>query len=253
MYLLYVDESGDTGLNGSPTNYFALSGLVVHELRWHETLERIIQFRRDLRTRYGLKLREEIHSAEIIHKPGDLRRIAKSLRLRMLRDVLDFQANLPDVNIINVVVDKTNKPPTYNVFEVAWETIIQRFHNTLSYRNFPGPQNPQDKGLIIVDKTEVKRLRDLRRRMGRFNPVPNLGGPGYRPIPVTTIVEDAIHRDSKHSFFIQMVDVNAYFLMQKYTPCSYVKKQGGKNYFDRLTPVLCRVASRTNVLGIVER
>jgi len=113
--------------------------------------------------------------------------------------------------------------------------------------------SPQDKGLIIVDKTEVKRLRDLRRRMGRFNPVPNLGGPGYRPIPVTTIVEDAVHRDSKHSLFIQLVDVNAYLLMQKYAPYKYVKKQGGKNYLDRLTPVLCTVASRTNPLRIVER
>lgn len=179
MYLLYVDESGDTGLTGSPTNYFALSGFVVHELRWHETLERILQFRSDLRRRYGLKLREEIHSAEMMHKPGNLARIAKSLRLRLLRDILDFQANLPDVNIINVIVNKTNKPPGYDVFETAWETMIQRFHNTLSYRNFPGPQNPQDNGLLVVDKTEVKRLRDLRRRMGRFNPVPNLGGPGY--------------------------------------------------------------------------
>ncbi len=253
MYLLYVDESGDTGLTGSPTNYFALSGFVVHELRWHATLESIMQFRRDLRRRYGLKLREEIHSAEMLHKPGKLSRIAKSLRLRLLRDILDFQANLPDVNIINVIVNKTNKPPDYDVFETAWETMIQRFHNTLSYRNFPGPQNPQDNGLLVVDKTEVKRLRDLRRRMGRFNPVPNLGAPGYRPIPVTTIVEDAVHRDSLHSFFIQMVDVNAYFLMQKYAPCKYIKKQGGKNYFDRLLPVLCTVASRTNVLGIVER
>jgi len=253
MYLIYVDESGDTGLNGSPTNYFALSGFVVHELRWHETLERMIQFRKDLRARYGLKLREEIHSAEILHKPGDLRRIAKSLRLRMLRDVLDFQATLPDVNLINVIIDKANKPPNFDVFEAAWETIIQRFHNTLSYKNFPGPQNPQDKGLIIVDKTEEKRLRDLKRRMGKFNPVPNLGGPGYRPIPVTTIVEDAVHRNSMHSFFIQMVDVNAYFLMQKYAPSKYIKKQGAKNYFDRLAPVLCTVASRTNLLGIVER
>jgi hypothetical protein len=33
MYLLYVDESGDVGLDGSPGRYFALSGFVVHELR----------------------------------------------------------------------------------------------------------------------------------------------------------------------------------------------------------------------------
>ena len=46
MYFLYADESGDVGLNNSPTNYFCLSGFVVHELRWHETLEldfRVVQ------------------------------------------------------------------------------------------------------------------------------------------------------------------------------------------------------------------
>jgi len=33
LYLLYVDESGDTGLTGSQSRYFILSGFVVHELR----------------------------------------------------------------------------------------------------------------------------------------------------------------------------------------------------------------------------
>ena len=32
MFLMYVDESGDAGLVGSPTRYFVLTGLVVHEL-----------------------------------------------------------------------------------------------------------------------------------------------------------------------------------------------------------------------------
>ena len=62
MYLLYVDESGDSGLHCSPSRYFALSGFVVHELRWHETLESIINFRKHLRDTYGLKLREELHA-----------------------------------------------------------------------------------------------------------------------------------------------------------------------------------------------
>lgn len=33
MYLMYVDESGDSGLLGSPTRYFVVSGIVLHELR----------------------------------------------------------------------------------------------------------------------------------------------------------------------------------------------------------------------------
>jgi hypothetical protein len=48
MYLIYVDESGDPGMVGSPAHYFILSGLVVHELRWLSMLGAIVAFRRHL-------------------------------------------------------------------------------------------------------------------------------------------------------------------------------------------------------------
>jgi hypothetical protein len=53
---MYVDESGDTGLrrSGSPTRYFALSGIVVHESRWRDFLEALIAFGKVLRNVYGL-------------------------------------------------------------------------------------------------------------------------------------------------------------------------------------------------------
>lgn len=253
MYLLYVDESGDVGLTGSPSRYFALSGFVVHELRWHETLEAIIEFRKLLRDTYGLKLREELHASHYIHKPASLARIPKSIRLKILREVIDFEATLPDISILNVVVDKQRKPAAFDVFNVAWETLIQRFHNTISHKNFPGPQNPDDHGLLIVDETEEKKLRNISRRMRRYNPVPSLVGPGTRPVLITTLVEDAVHRNSLHSYFIQLSDVNAYFLYQKLSPCGYIKRKGAKNYFTRLRPVLCTVASRTDPDGIVVR
>lgn len=253
MYFLYADESGDVGTNGSPGQYFCLSGFVVHELRWHDTLDELIKFRRYLRSRYGFKLREEIHAAEFMHKPGDLARIPKSLRLKILRDTIDFQANLPDVSIINVIVDKATKPVGADIFEIAWTTLIQRFHNTLSRKNFPGPQNPDDRGMLVVDRTEEVKLRGLSRRMRRYNPVPKAYGNGAFALPITTLVEDAVHRDSAHSYFIQLADVNAYFLKQRYHPCKYVQRKGARNYFNRLGPALCTVASRTNPEGIVER
>ena len=61
MYLMYVDESGDTGLVNSPTRYFCLSGIVVHELRWQTTLAQLVIFRRRMRDIFGLLMREEIH------------------------------------------------------------------------------------------------------------------------------------------------------------------------------------------------
>src|SRR3546814_3824644 len=40
------------------------------------------------------------------------------------------------------------------------------FPYTTLFRS-PGPQNPDDKGLLIVDQTEEKRLRGISRRMRR--------------------------------------------------------------------------------------
>ena len=251
MYFLYVDESGDTGLRGSPARYFILSGFVVHELRWHQTLEEIIIFRRTLRERYGLKLREELHAAHFLHKPGDLARIRKDIRLRIIREVVDFQAGLPDVNVLNVLVDKSRKPPDYNVFEKAWTVMIQRFENTISHRNFQGPQNPQDHGLLIVDRTDEPKLRNLARRLRRYNPVPNIGGVGYRQLRIRTFVEDPVHRDSLHSYFIQLADVNAYCLLQREHPNGYFLRKGARSFFNRLGPVLCKVASSSDPHGIV--
>jgi hypothetical protein len=42
MYIMYVDESGDTGRFRSPTRYFALASIVVHEDRWREFINRVI-------------------------------------------------------------------------------------------------------------------------------------------------------------------------------------------------------------------
>lgn len=251
MYLLYVDESGDTGMVNTQTRYFVLSGLVVHELRWNQTLDSVLVFRQTLRVKYGLKLREEIHAAHFMHRPKKVARIAKHRLLLLLHDVLDFEAALPDVSILNVIVDKHSKRPDYDVFDKAWTALIQRFENTISHRNFPGPQNPEDYGLVIVDKTDEKKLRNLARRMRRYSPIPSISGVGYRHIPISKVLEDPVHRDSLHSYFVQLADVNAYFLLQKDQPCGYIRRKGARRYFDRLNPVLCTVASQTDPQGIV--
>ena len=251
MYLLYADESGDTGHLPGSTPFFAISGLIVHELRWRDTLTAIVSFRKELRDRYGLKLREEIHAHQLVQKPKELARIPKSLRARLLRDVLDFESALRDVSVLNVIVNKTKKPYTYDVFDNAWRAFIQRFHNTIERRNFPGPCNPDERGMVIVDNTNEGKLRLLTRKMGAYNPVPSRYGNSTRQMPITTIIEDAVHRDSAHSYFVQLCDVNAYFLYQKHAPSSYIRDKGMRNMFNRLEPVLCKHASLTDPQGIV--
>ncbi len=240
---MYVDESGDIGLDNSPSRFFILTGLVVHELRWQANLDQIVGFRRRMRIVYGLKLREELHASHFINKPGDLRRIKRNERLGIIRALATELSTMQDINLINVVVDKQGKPPDFDVFGKAWQALIQRFENTIRNGNFPGPANPAEKGLIFPDRTDDKKLRLLLRKMRHYNPIPSkFGYGGYRQMPLSHIVEDPNFKDSRDSYFIQAVDLAAYLLQQQLAPNSYMKKVGGQNYFSRLDPVLCKVA-----------
>ena len=254
MYLMYVDESGDSGLTNSPTRYFALTGLVIHELRWKDYLDQIIEFRRQLKIKFGLKLREELHASAMINHPGELVRIKRNDRLTIIRKYAEFMATMTDISLINILVDKQGKPSTYDIFESAWKALIQRFENTIARRNFPGPANADDKGMIFSDNSDNKKITGLLRQMRYYNPVPHmqsLGFPGYRNITVTRLVEDPNFRDSKYSYFIQTVDIAAFLLYQHVNPSGYIRKKGGRKYFERLDPILCKVASKADLRGIV--
>jgi len=253
MFLMYVDESGDCGLQNTPSRHFVLTGLVVHELRWQSCLDQMIAFRQQIRSQFHLKLREEIHAARMISRPGDLVRIARNDRLTILRLFTNLLASLSDFNVINVVVDKQRKGPSYDVFGNAWTALIQRFENTVSRHNFRGPANPDERGMLLPDHTDDKKLTLLLRQMRRYNPVPHRLelGVGYRNLPLTQIIEDPSFRNSDHSYFIQATDLCAFLIYQHLTPSRYMHKTGAHRYFLRLQPILCTAASSNDPLGIV--
>ena len=254
MYLMYVDESGDCGIVNSPTRYFVLTGLVMHELRWQVYLNTLLDFRRAVKAKYGLRLRDELHAAAFLSHPGELlNRIPRHDRLAIIREFADTLATMADLSLINIVVDKQGKAADYDVFGLAWRALIQRFENTLSWCNFPGPANPDERGMLFPDHTDDKKLTLLLRQMRHYNPVPNQAayGTGYRNLVIGKIIEDPNFRDSGHSYFVQAVDLVAFLLYQHLVPSAYMRKKSGQNYFLRLDPILCKVASSQDPRGIV--
>ena len=252
MYLMYADESGDSGLVGSPTRYFVISGLVVHELRWRDTLDELIRFRQAMRATFALKLREEIHARSFINRPGALIRIPRYNRLAILRHFADALAAIPDISVINIVIDKQGKAADYDVFGMAWKVLIQRMENTIRWQNFPGPKNSDERGMIFCDGSD-HRITTIMRKMRGYNPIPNQQwfGVGYRNLALSSLIEDPNPRDSAHSYFIQSVDTTAFLLHQYLAPNGYMRRMSGQNYFKRLKPILCLKASSTDPLGIV--
>ncbi|WP_293912787.1 DUF3800 domain-containing protein [Deinococcus sp.] len=246
---MYVDESGDVGLVGSPTRYFILTGMVIHESYWMDAFDQLVAFRQRMKTLYGLKMKDEIHASALINKPGDLVRIKRNDRLSIIRNFADDISKIPGVSIINIVVDKNTKTSSYDVFETAWKTLIQRLENTINHKNFPHPEpdkslrTDNECGMVIPDNTDDKKLRALLRKMRRYNMVPSIMGGSARSLPLKFIVEDPFFKDSASSYFIQACDTAAFLLYQNLQPNKYMIKSGGQNYFSRLSPVLCTVAS----------
>lgn len=237
MYLMFVDESGDTGISDPPSGIFILSSIVIHESSWLRFLDDLIELRRSFKSQFGLKMSEEIHASEMVNgRPGFRAVIRRNDRLDILKQCLDWLNQRNDVSVITVKCDKTRGD---DVFDFTWRTLIQRFENTLGYDNFPGGF-PANKGIIICDNTNGGKLTSLLRMMRRFNVVPNQRtayGKGSRNMRLKAVIEDPVFRDSGNSYIHQLVDVVAYFARQYYLPNSFVKKKSAQNFYSRLTNV----------------
>jgi len=256
MYLMYVDESGDPGLlPKSPCHHFILSGVVVHESKWLETLNHMYDFRIRMHDRFGLNMREEIHTTHFFSRRGgsgsSLRR--PNDRLAVYRLLLREIASMDWIRVINILVDKVPKREPYNVFFNAWRALIQRFENTIANGNFPLANSHGEMGILFSDATDGSKLKKMVqgfRKRNIITPGPDRGG-GVLDLPLVKIVEDPIVKDSAESYFIQMADVCVFALKQFYKPSSYMRKSGGNRYFNHLDPGLRRAASRDNPYGIV--
>lgn len=253
MYLMYVDESGDSGLVDSPTDDFVLTGLVVHEPDWLPYLNRLIAFRRRMRDSHGLLLREELHASRLLTRPGALVRIKKNDRLTIIRAFTHELSQLERLRLICVHVDKRTKNTDYDVFERAWTALIQRFLNTIERGNFPHSGAAEETGMLFPDDTDQLKLTRLVTRLRRYNPVPNQPrfGSGYRNLPIERVIEHPSFRDSAGSYYVQAADLAAFLLYQSVAPSSYVSRKGARWHFDRLLPIVLRQASASDPRGVV--
>ncbi|RMH14259.1 MAG: DUF3800 domain-containing protein [Planctomycetota bacterium] len=260
---MYVDDSGDTGLisNGSPTRHYCLTGLVIHELRWADTMRELLSFRHWLKRKYKVYLDDELHASEMLSKPGhcpqSLARLRKHERAAILRHHADQLARLPDIRLINVCVDKASgkDQDSHSVFRRAWFALFQRFENTILHRNFPGSPNEHERGLVFPDGMDCARLKAHLDDMRVRNPLFVRQRDGSRVSidePIRLLIEDPVCRDSRHSYFIQAADCAAYLFKQFLEPNGYAQKHGIQAYFPkRLKHVLCTHACNADPLGVV--
>lgn len=248
MYILYVDESGDSGNHPNSSPHFILSGLIINQDDWIKYLDRLKTFRKSIKATYNLNQRTEIHAAELIRVKNieEYKKLTKTQRINILRDYCTQIPLIFDTaQIINVCI-KIDEHSDKDIFELAWSRLIQRFDTFLK-------KDAKDKGIIVADDTESKKLMQLQRKMRVYNPVTSHYKEGSYNTPIDNIIEDTFARNSQHSYFIQTVDVVAHLLYRKEFPKGSLKKFSLEHQFAKLEPILLKKASKNDPFGIVRK
>jgi hypothetical protein len=230
MRLIYVDESRDERL-------YVFSALMISDRCWQGAFRAIRQFRADLRTSDGIPVQTEFHAYRFVAGRGDVAPggvVTKSRRCAIYFDALRLLASLPGVELVNVVAPKGAE-------DEAISALLEAVNAVLRARD--------DYGMLICDagKEDVYN-RSLRKRRV-YNPVTE----GFENCDLTTderIIEDPIHKDSQHSYFVQAADFCAYALLRREHPLPSKMRYDLHLAFGELLPILARDATPDDPEGI---
>lgn len=242
-YLVYGDESGQTHSGRGATRYYVFSLLLVPEETWRDACDRLKAFRNRVRTAYGIRLREELHSVDLVAGRGDLgpQPVGKWERSRVLSQHLQTIERLSELKctVINACVDKTQARWLWGV-ERALTRLQVTLEKTLGAR-----------AVLILDQGKDHIIRGLARRLAVYNPVPGRFG-GKVDVPLTRVLGDPLFADSRYDYFLQAADAVAFALLKREEPPTpNIAKYGIDRMFDTLDAVLCRVAHPEDPRGVI--
>jgi Protein of unknown function (DUF3800) len=212
MYLAYVDESGDRGIGGSQT--YVLGCVLVRSSQWAKSFDDLISFRRFLRDKTNVPVRAEIKANHLLRNGGDLRGLGLSEKARhfIYRGLLRLQPTL-GIQTFAIVINKAllkQRRPNDDPSIIAWTYLMQRLEHLT--------RRPQDQLLLLHDEGEPETVRKIARRFRRFGTAGSLFGGGYVIPPFIGLIDDPVSRNSRHSYFLQLADLNAYAAFRRGYP-----------------------------------
>lgn len=208
-FIAYVDDSGDE-------HSFALGVILVPMDQWLAAQDHLNTFRRALSKDTGFKMKSELKSTGLIHRKGQWRQLPNNpvRRSQVFKDALQCLAACPvQLRVFAVVVPDMRSPrlngPAMNE---AWERVFERLERF--------SQDQQASVLLAPDHGTPELIRKIARRRRRFAYAPSAFGGKSRRVPFEKLVDDPMHLDSRHSYFIQWADVVAYTAFREIVPRS---------------------------------
>lgn len=208
MLLAYVDESGDSGYEGSRT--YTLGCVFLPAAKWPGAFDNFISFRRFLHSRFGVRVRAEIKSNYLVGGRGPCTGLGDQQRRAIYRQHLRLASKI-DLEVFAVVIEKQkiiNR--SRNPRNIAWEFLLQRLERTSGARGAPI--------FLMHDEGDTAAIRKLARKSRRAAIAGSRFGTGHLDVPFSLLIDDPSPRNSAQSYFIQLADLCAYAAFRRIHP-----------------------------------
>lgn len=214
MYFAYVDESGDPGdyaKGGSKT--FTLGCVLVEAKHWPSLFDRVIGFRRSLKTDFGIPVRAELKANYLINNGGPYMRslaLSEAARYRVYRNTIRLIPKLGLTAFAIVIRKQQLLSGGRSPQAIAWEYLIQRLERFSTKNGHPI--------MVVHDEGEGPLVRSFLRKSRRAGSAGMAFGQGALSVPFSLLVDDPVSRRSDQSYFLQFADLAAYAAFRAVVP-----------------------------------
>lgn len=215
MFFAYVDESGDSGYERSPSTYFSLGVILIRDRDWLQALDHVVAFRRYLSREYSIPARAELKAVYLLRGGGALQslRMSPARRMEVYRWAMLLQRKYkwPTFAVVvrkDAITDKTKTDPR----DTAWTYALQRLQRFAKEQDEPIH--------VLPDSGHGYFIRRKMRSMRRHHMVASRFATSALARPADYLVEDPSERQSHESYFIQLADLNAYAAARVIHPTS---------------------------------
>ena len=235
MWFAYLDESKDNN------NFCVYSALIVESDAWNQTFQATKDFREGLKKKHGIYVRQELHAWKFVAGKGQIadKRINKDARAKIFEETMNFIAGAGLFKIISSV----NTDEFY-----AFDRLMNRINRTAEAN--------KTNVLLISDAGQEPQFTKRIRKMRVHNPIPsNQGswkdtGKPTKNITLDHMIEDPFFKDSRSSYFIQLVDFCAYALLRSERPLASKTALGYDKMYDLLAPITMAVNNKADPRGL---
>lgn len=214
VHFIYLDESGDLGLTNSPTTHYILAGFSIHHGDWAAFSCLLRSFRLEIHAQFGFPATKELHAAELLGGANAVCGVGRHERLLIARHLIYRLARCGLIKVFAWVVRKSDTCPIALIAPCAMRDL-ERWTQAGALSD---AKSCQHKGFYVIhDRMSSPLFKDM--------PRPPL------------LVGHPIGQCSQEVEMIQVADLIAYAVKQKYSPNRYALRSGAVTLCDKLKPI----------------